>query len=322
MRRLLLAVLLALAGLAVQAPLAYASHSYSTIEVRQVDGYRHVLEENDRLFLVYYILVESTPGQDEEAYGAAGGVLALESGSTVLARQTPPSSGYAVAAFYQEADDAVTWVSDQVKVVLKGNPLLFDTPQSSQHYTTWNFTQDREGTSTLLESHLPELMKELEDDDSEVEEEDYVQDGKITDLGAGVLTDAFRHLPTVMPGVFISTFLTIAQDVAIPTPGAHASSVEEEGLDSEFTRDLEALGEAFGIPIGVMGILLLGALLALSSVAMIKLGGSAAPMIIFTGPILLVVALMGPIHLAVVGLITALVFVVGVGLVIQRVVPS
>lgn len=229
----LMAILLTLSVLVSMVPMpALASHAWDNIVIGQVEVYRHVLENDDRLYLLRYILVEEPPA-GESAYGPSGAVLTLFNNSTALLRQTPPSTGYALAAFYQSAATASAWNSANLSIVLAGNPTIFSAPQSSTVLSTdtnwtWNSTSTMAETAQELTDDLPAIMLNVESDaPADVYDAGSLVNGSgITDTGAGIVEDAFAPLIAIAPEAFVTSQYVVGTPIPIPTPGSHAQDVD------------------------------------------------------------------------------------------------
>ena len=239
---------------------AEASHGWTTLAVREVHAYRHVLEQDDRLILARYALVER-PGESE-AYGPTGAMLRVQDGDAVLRQAHPPFTGYGLAAFYWAAADAdlqLPWADVDIQLCFLGSPTLLDSPQghcdTSTNRPDWNELDDLEATAAELGDDVKAVLAALEADDPDVASGQYVGPGGITPAGRDRIDASFPHAAFVAPEVF-----AISQETAtgsftntsssIPDPAALAIP----GPDSPFSVDLANLGAVFGIPFLVMGL--------------------------------------------------------------------
>ena len=240
---------------------AAASHGWTTLAVREVHAYRHVLEPDDRLILARYALVER-PGESETAYGPTGAMLRVQDGDAVLRQAHPPFTGYGLAAFYWAAADAdlqAPWAGASIQVCFHGSPTLLDPPQShcdsSTNRPDWNDQDDLEATAAELGDDVKELLAAMEADDPDVASGQYVGPSGITPAGRDRIDASFPHAAFVAPEVF-----AISQETATGSFTNTSSSIPDPtalaipGPDSAFSVDLANLGAVFGIPFLVMGL--------------------------------------------------------------------
>ena len=256
--------------------------------------------------------------------GSAGAILRAQDGSTVLKQQNPPA-GYALAAFYWYSADAntvVPWKDDAVQVCIEGNPTLFQNPSShcddSANEPEWHNTSDLDDTADEIGDVLEELLQAIERDDPTVSVHDYVAQSGITLAGRELVDDAFPQLAVIAPDAFIPHAALGAGDT-IPDP----SALKIPGASSAWSQNLKELGESFGIPFIVMGLLML-VILFVGVFMVIRLAGNVArPVaVIYIGPVLLTGGFIGvPPFLAVVGLI-AVAVIISAGTLINRFWPN
>ena len=184
---------------------AHATHDWDVIAPREVRVFRHVLEEDDRLFLARYTLSES-PEEDDAvgSYGPAGAVATLYEGdpATVVGRTKPPSTGYALVAFYQRASDPtlINWASDTAELCLEGNPTLFESPQSNCLSPRWHATANAEATEEALIDALEDLMKAIQRDNPD--DTQYWGNGGVLAPGVSLVEDAFPPLLAIVSEAF------------------------------------------------------------------------------------------------------------------------
>ena len=308
---------------------ASAAHGWSTIAVREVHAYRHVLELDDRLVLVRYALAE-TPREDEAAYGPTGAVLMVQDGAAVLGQSHPPTSGYGLAAFYwgsSEADAQVPWADSNVQVCIHGNPTLFDPPQS--HCDTppndpdWNGSADLAATAAEIERDIKDILLALEADDPDAAPRQYVQPGGITPAGRDKIDFAFPHIASVAPGAFQISQYTATGDfthMSSTIPGPTSLSVDGPG--SAVSAGIANLGNSFGIPFLVMGIGLVVVMAIGMHMAVVHGGGDPRALLLYPFQIILAGGMIGvPPFMAAIGILV-LSCMVSFGVLVNRFWPS
>ena len=290
---------------------AEASHGWTTLAVREVHAYRHVLELDDRLILGRYALTEQ-PGDGETAYGPAGAILKVQDGSSVLRQAIPGFTGYGLTAFYWDssnANDQVPWGDPDVQLCFHASPTLFESPQShcdtSSNSPEWNAEDDMEATATELGDDLKDLLTALEADDPDVVSREYVAPGGITPEGRAVIDAVFPHAAFVAPEVFqisqapaTGEFTYTASSIPDPT------AITIDGSESTFSTDLARLGAVFGIPFLVMGMGLIVALAMGLYYAILYSGGEPRALLLYPFHVLLVGGMIGvPPFMAAIGIL-------------------
>ncbi len=316
--------MLLVVAVASLAPVAFAaslaSHELSAVSLGEAHAFRHVLETDDRLFLVRYSVVDEPP-DGESTYGAAATVLQLVDGATIASAQNPPGEGHRLAAIYQPASDAslVTWADALVFLRLTSSPTLYSPQDVSTAVPTWHTTSSATATADALVSVLPDVLVGVESDDANVTAGSYVTSAGITDAGAVLVELAFPGLIVIAGDAFQTAVVSLGDDVtAIPAPGTVASDLEVTGQASAFTQDVTAAGATFGIPALGVGILLLLLLLVASGALNGWIARRGDGVLHAPGGALLAVAYTGLFPLQVVAGICVTMAVVGSGIVINR----
>ncbi len=290
---------------------ASASHGWTTVAVREVHAYRHVLALNDRLVLGRYALTEQ-PGDDEKAYGPGGAILKVQDGSDVLGQSHPPATGYGLVAFYWGPNDAnteVPWGDSDVQLCIHGSPTLFDPPQS--HCDTpandpdWNATSDLPATADELADDIKDVVLALEADDPDIASQEYVSPSGITIAGRAKVDAAFPHIAFIASGAFEISQGPATGDFThttstIPDPTA----LTVDGSDSAFSIDLANLGNSFGIPFLAMGIGLVAAMAVCMYAAIAYSRGDSQALLLYPFQVILMGGMIGvPPFMAAIGIL-------------------
>ena len=303
---------------------AAGSHDWSVISVRDVQAYRHVLELEDRLLLVRYALAQ-TPTSGEDAYGADASILSARDGTTTLS-QLNPTPAYSLAAFYfpESQSSSVPWLDSGIQACLHASPTIFTTPQSNcDTSVTWNSEADLADTAQEIEDDLPTIMLALEADDPDIAAKAYVWSAGITLVGRDIVEGAFAALIVIAPNAFsigqtqgsadfTQSTTTIAQPIAINILGSNSTA----------SQDLAQLGQDFGVPYlitGLVAVILFGVGLYF---AIKWTGGDTDVTVVFVPAVIMLAGLIGPLPvLAAVGLLVIL-GTAGGSVLIGRAIPS
>ncbi len=96
------------------------------LDVISVEGYRHVLTDDDRLILYTYAVVENIPTGDQ-SLGRTASIATSKVGGAGVKQQNPPVVGYSLGAFYWTAQtsSAMPFNDSSAVVSLETNPMLF-----------------------------------------------------------------------------------------------------------------------------------------------------------------------------------------------------
>lgn len=139
MKRILIALLIACCIIGSFPSVAYADTDDpdSTPTIEEVNVYRNLLEDGDRLIVVYANIPYGTPPSTDVTDTFIWQLVDTDNttvlGTTVGYAFFNDGYGYNVYAFYFSAADNLTW-GEQYIIRLKGNPAVFDNPPSYDYY--------------------------------------------------------------------------------------------------------------------------------------------------------------------------------------------
>ena len=317
-----------------------AQQSYDYITIEGVRAFQHVIEDNDRLFLIQYSLVAPIATPPAQQLEASGALLLLWNGVTLLEAANPPAPGYGLAGFYQAADSSrkAPWRGSGIGVTITENPTQFlDPAENPGPVVVWADSAGVEQTKAPLGLALKQMLVSLEAANPAVSPGDYVGPKGVTASGASIAERAFPFFLSVLPPEdFTISTSNPSQGEAIPTPGTHAQDVESEGRDSTFTvSTLQGLGEVGGLGDGarnfIGGLLIFGAVLGAGGFAVFGLskrvnrsdrGDMGLVILPYIGGCLLIPSLLGMWPLSLVVGIIVLAAVLAGGIFISRFVPT
>ena len=173
------------------------------LDVISVEGYRHVLTNDDRLILYTYAVAENIPTGDQ-SLGRTASIATAKLSGTGIKQQNPPVVGYSIGAFYWTAQDssAMPFNDSSATVGLETNPMLFANAMSDFAGVNWNGSNNLDDTSDELTDDLPALLRGLETANPDIDQGSYVSSRGITPLGMVLVGYAFPLLQGVAPDAF------------------------------------------------------------------------------------------------------------------------
>tara|TARA_B100001123_G_C15324032_1_gene1028909 strand:+ start:44 stop:1267 length:1224 start_codon:yes stop_codon:yes gene_type:complete len=173
------------------------------LDVISVEGYRHVLTDDDRLILYTYAVVENIPTGDQ-SLGRTASIATSKVGGAGVKQQNPPVVGYSLGAFYWTAQtsSAMPFNDSSAVVSLETNPMLFANSMSDFSGVNWNSSNNLEDTAEELTDDLPALLRGLETANPDIDQGSYVSSRGITPLGMVLVGYAFPLLQGVAPDAF------------------------------------------------------------------------------------------------------------------------
>ncbi len=173
------------------------------LDVISVEGYRHVLQTDDRLILYTYAVAENIPTGDQ-SLGRTASIATAKLGATGVKQQNPPVVGYSLGAFYWDASSssAMPFNDSSAQVALETNPMLFANSMTDFSAVNWNASSDTDDTADELTSDIPSLLRGLETANPDIDQGSYVSSRGITPLGMVLVGYAFPLLQGVAPDAF------------------------------------------------------------------------------------------------------------------------
>ena len=193
------------------------------LDVISVEGYRHVLTDDDRLILYTYAVAENIPTGDQ-SLGRTASIATAKLGSTGVKQQNPPVVGYSIGAFYWTAQtsSAMPFNDSSATVALETNPMLFANAMNDFSGVNWNASNN----SDELTDDLPALLRGLETANPDIDQGSYVSSRGITPLGMVLVGYAFPLLQGVAPDAFeISQTKVTTDDHSFKTLGVGGVAV-------------------------------------------------------------------------------------------------
>ena len=310
---------------------AQGDHGVTSLEVQECQGYQHVLETDDQLYLCRYNVVEAEhpPGSP---IGPAVAIGRIQSTTPLVIHKNVslPALDHALVGFYFGDDDAdkPVWNDADLEVLLLENPTLFPIPvESTPESILFNTgPTNLEETSDELVDDLPKIMLRLETQDPTAAAGSYVVGTGITNVGRPFVTDAYGPLDVIASGAFQPEVISAGTSVTGPAAPGFISGIAAAGRQSGFATGIEGLGGFFGLPY-IGSLLALMAILFGGVVALIKKyggEGSESTMIFWILPILLVGGYLGDgtILFGAAVLLVAMTLFIGGAMFIQRVVST
>jgi hypothetical protein len=288
-------------GVALTAALFYpstaqADHGFDTLEVPECQAYTHVLENNDQLYLCRITGLELSHADPDDALGATGIVLRLDSAGSPVRTVSVPDDGYSLAAIYfgSEDGDIPTYATTTTEIILLENPALFPTPATSTPRTPeFNADSTLATTSALIAEDLPRVMLRLETSDPEVPTETYLSGTSITQTGKDIIAAAFPQLPILAASAFVLSIESAGGDFTNPTSPPFVEQLKTTGRNSPFSLGIESLGETFGFPFFATTLIFMLILFIGIVVILWKLTNGAQTAYIWIFPILYIGARIG-----------------------------
>jgi hypothetical protein len=299
-----------------------AAHDYTALAIRRAEAYRHVLEEDDLLVLVQYAASEDLSDEEEDPFGVNGAILRVKDDGGVIKQAPLPLTGYAIKAFYWEADlvgDEITWGDANVQAEIEGNPVLFETPQDDAENVNWNADADHDAMVETCTEDLREIFIDLEQDDPDVDAQEYIQAGGITMEGMGLVEVTFPHLIYLCPDAFILSVEPIGTPFDPPDP------VEDPpiGVEDETVKDDITAGFAeFGVPFNAAALIVMMVAIGLTGFAIYKTKGRAEVLLVYIGPFMIWASLAVGVSIIVVATIHAVIFIAGAAAAFVRFMPT
>lgn len=180
-----------------------ATVTITLLDVISVEGYRHVLQTDDRLILYTYAVAENIPTGDQ-SLGRTASIATAKLGSTGIKQQNPPVVGYSLGAFYWDASSssAMPFDDSSATVALETNPMLFANSMNDFSTVNWNASSNTDDTADELTSDIPSLLRGLETANPDIDQGSYVSSRGITPLGMVLVGYAFPLLQGVAPDAF------------------------------------------------------------------------------------------------------------------------
>ena len=180
-----------------------AQVTITLLDVVQVEGYKNVLELDDRLILYTYGIVENIP-QGDQSLGRPAGIATAKVGGNGIKQQNPPILGYSMGSFYWGSDTAsvMPFGDSTAQVAMATNPLLFASANSDMANVVWNSSNSLEDTAEALEEDIKSLLRGLETANPDIDQGGYVSSRGVTPLGMVLVGYSFPLLQTIAPDAF------------------------------------------------------------------------------------------------------------------------
>lgn len=190
-----------------------AQVTITLLDVIQVEGYKNVLELDDRLILYTYGVVENVPS-GYQSLGRPAGIATAKVGGNGIKQQNPPILGYSMGSFYWGADTSsvMPFGDSTAQVAMATNPLLFASSNADQANVVWNSSNSIDDTAQALEDDIKSLLRGLETSNPDIDQGGYVSSRGVTPLGMVLVGYSFPLLQTIAPDAFEISQSTIATD--------------------------------------------------------------------------------------------------------------
>ena len=190
-----------------------AQVTITLLDVIQVEGYKNVLELDDRLILYTYAVVENIP-TGYQTLGRPAGIATAKVNGNGIKQQNPPILGYSLGSFYWGSDTSsvMPFGDATAQVALATNPLLFASSNTDFANVVWNSSNSLDDTADALEDDIKSLLRGIESADPDIEQGAYVSSRGVTPLGMVLVGYSFPLLSTISPDAFEISQSSIATD--------------------------------------------------------------------------------------------------------------
>lgn len=308
----LIATVLAVALASLSSTPVFAAHTNPNLNLNQALAFRHVVETDDLLVLIWYELPKAewrTP-----AAGMAGAHMVVTSclaadqtaikdtsdwandcwtslneaivvqtlwdgaggTSNLKSLRALPRVGHGLSAVYLKAGHGLTWNTTTFQTCIEGSASTWTTVPRTCLNLNWQDSASLTATPAVIEPWLVQLMLNLQQSNA-LPKNTFVSGAKITQTGTIFPREAFPVIMSIVPGAFFVGIAQAFQDFSPSTATPLSSSISTEAQASTVWKSVNSVrAEYLGVSVrtfGAIGFML--AALAVAIGAMMTMGNPA-----------------------------------------------